>query len=110
PHIGAFYMNRIVAFLYGLVSYAIFFGVFLYLLGFLANALVPKSIDSGVAGPWPLALAVNVGLILLFGLQHSVMARPTFKRWWTRFVPKPIERATYVMATNLCLIALYVLW
>lgn len=103
-------MKRILVFAYGLVSYLIFFVVFLYLLGFLGNFFVPKSIDSGPDGAfWP-ALLINTGLVALFGLQHSVMARPTFKKRWTKFVPKPIERSTYVMATNLVLILMFWLW
>jgi protein-S-isoprenylcysteine O-methyltransferase Ste14 len=103
-------MRRTAVLLYGSITYAIFLGVFLYTLGFMANLLVPKSIDSGaglLGGP---PLAVNLGVLALFAIQHSVMARPTFKRWWMRFVPESIERSTYVLATNLCLIALFVLW
>lgn len=103
-------MKRILVFAYGLVSYLVFFVVFLYLLGFLGNFLVPKSIDSGADGAfWP-ALLINTGLVLLFGLQHSVMARPTFKKWWTKLVPKPVERSTYVMATNVVLVLMFWLW
>ncbi len=95
---------------YGVACYAVFFGVFLYLAGFLGNFLVPRTMDSPAAGSVGLGLLVNLGLIALFGIQHSVMARPTFKRWWTQFVPKPIERSTYVMATNVALILMFCFW
>jgi protein-S-isoprenylcysteine O-methyltransferase Ste14 len=103
-------MRRTSFLLYGTIIYAIFLGVFLYALGFMANVMVPKSVDAGaglLGGP---PLLVNLGLLALFAVQHSVMARPAFKQWWTKFVPQTIERSTYVMATNLCLIALFVLW
>lgn len=103
-------MRRAAALTYGVISYAIFFATFLYLVGFLGNLVVPKSIDSGAAGPLGRALLVDTALLLLFGLQHSVMARPGFKVWWTRFVPGPVERSTYVLASSVCLIALFVFW
>jgi protein-S-isoprenylcysteine O-methyltransferase Ste14 len=103
-------MKRIAFFAYGLICYLMFLGVFAYLAGFLSNVLVPKSINSGVAGPIFAAVAINVGLLVLFGLQHSVMARPSFKAIWTRIIPKPIERATYVLATNIVLVALFFFW
>ncbi len=103
-------MNRIVALAYGVVSYLVFFVTFLYLVGFLGNVVVPKSIDSGAAGPLGQALLVDTALLLLFGLQHSVMARPRFKAWWTRTVPREIERATYVLASSLVLVLLYAAW
>lgn len=95
---------------FGFVSYAVFFASFLYLVGFLGNFGVPKSIDSGAPVPLGRALLVDTLLLLLFGVQHSVMARPAFKAWWTRFVPKPIERSTYVLATSAVLIAMYAFW
>jgi protein-S-isoprenylcysteine O-methyltransferase Ste14 len=104
-------MGRIGIFIYGLVSYAIFLGVFLYACGFVGGFLVPKSIDSPVTSmATPVALLINAALLLAFGLQHSVMARPTFKKWWTQFVPPPAERSTYVLASNVCMIALFALW
>ncbi|MGH0032034.1 MAG: methanethiol S-methyltransferase [Myxococcota bacterium] len=106
-------MNRFAVLAYGIVCYAIFFGTFLYAAGFLANLGVIKSIDSGVVEPIDsaaVAALVNVGLLGVFGLQHSVMARIGFKRWWTRFVPRPIERSTYVLASSLAMILLFWAW
>ena len=85
-------MGRLGVFVYGIVSYVIFFGTFVYLIGFGANMVVPKSIDSGETGPVAQALLVNVVLLGLFALQHTVMARQSFKRWLTRFVPQAAER------------------
>ncbi len=103
-------MKRVIIFTYGVVSYLLFFVCFLYLIGFLANWLVPKSIDSGESGAVVQTTLINLGLILLFGLQHSVMARQGFKRWLTHFVPKSAERSTYVLASSLVLILTYWLW
>jgi protein-S-isoprenylcysteine O-methyltransferase Ste14 len=103
-------MNRLAALVYGFVCYAIFFATFLYAAGFLANRVVPKSIDSGEPGSALVAVAVDLGLLSLFAVQHSVMARIGFKRWWTRFVPQPVERATYVLASSLAFIALFAFW
>jgi protein-S-isoprenylcysteine O-methyltransferase Ste14 len=102
--------RRISIFLFGLVSYAIFLGVFLYAAGFMQNWLVPKSIDSGAAPPAAVALAANFVLLGVFALQHSVMARPGFKRWWTRIVPSEAERSAYVLASNAAMIALFAFW
>ena len=80
---------------YGAVSYALFLGVFLYAVGFIVGFGVPVTLDSAPARGWVPSLAMNLGLLGLFAVQHSVMARPAFKRWWTRFVPVAAERSTY---------------
>jgi methanethiol S-methyltransferase len=102
--------NRILTFLYGTFCYAVFFASFLYAIGFLGNFAVPKSIDSVAAGPWRSALLVDLGLLMLFALQHSVMARPGFKRVFTRIVPATMERSTYVLASSVALLFLFWQW
>lgn len=103
-------MSRILALLYGVVCYAIFFATFLYLIGFVGNLVVPQSIDVGPAATTANALLINISLILLFGVQHTVMARPEFKQHWTKVIPKSIERSTYVLITSAILILLFWLW
>jgi protein-S-isoprenylcysteine O-methyltransferase Ste14 len=87
-------MQRIAVFIYGVVAYVCFLASFLYAIGFVGNFAVPRSIDSAAAGPVGMAVVVDALLLTIFALQHSVMARPAFKRWWTRVVPEPAERST----------------
>ena len=101
-------MTRLVYLLYGVVAYLLFLIAFLYGIGFVGDLpLVPKGINDGTPTSVSVAVAVDVLLLLLFAVQHNVMARPWFKEWWTRYIPRPIERSTYVAAASLILLLLY---
>ena len=104
------FLNRTAVLLYGVFAYAVFFAVFCYTPGFVGNFLVPKSIDAAPTTSFRLALLVNVGLLGLFAVQHSVMARPFFKRGFTRIIPEAAERSTYTLASSLALIVFFWFW
>lgn len=103
-------MGPFIAFLYGIASYVVFFVTFLYAIGFVTGVIVPKTIDTGVVVPTSEALVVDLLLMSVFAIQHSVMARRQFKQWWTKFVPKSVERSTYVLFSSLALILLCAMW
>lgn len=98
-------MGRVITFIYGLICYLAFFGTILYAIGFIENMVVPKGIDDGTVGSAGQSILINVLLLGAFALQHSIMARPAFKVWWTKIIPKQIERSTYVLLSSglLCL-------
>jgi protein-S-isoprenylcysteine O-methyltransferase Ste14 len=110
PSTGINPMRRAAYLAYGVICYLMFFAVFVYAIGFIGNILVPNSLDGEPNLPWMTAVAANMGLLGLFAIQHSVMARPTFKRWWTKIVPEPLERSTYVLFSNLAMIAIFAFW
>jgi protein-S-isoprenylcysteine O-methyltransferase Ste14 len=103
-------MKRLLIFLYSVASYAVFLVTFLYAVGFIGNFWVPKTMDSPRDTPLGNALAIDLGLLALFAVQHSVMARPAFKRWWTRLIPAAAERSTYVLFSSFALILLFYYW
>ena len=103
-------VRRVAIFTYGVLSYAIFFASFLYAVGFVGGFVVPRTVDGPLEGSLAAALAIDLGLLALFAVQHSVMARPAFKRMWTRIVPQVAERSTYVLASSLALILLFWQW
>jgi methanethiol S-methyltransferase len=103
-------LKRIAFFAYGSLSYLIFLGTFLYALCFVGNFAVPRTLDGPARGPLALAFALDAGLLTLFALQHSIMARRWFKQWWTRFLPRPLERSTYVLCSSLALTFLFWQW
>src|SRR5262249_12875472 len=103
-------MKRILVLLYGVACYAVFFATFLYAIAFLGNFVIGNSIDADPTSGVGQAIAINIALLAMFALQHSIMARPAFKRWWTRFVPPTAERSTYVLFSSLALILLFWQW
>lgn len=103
-------MKRVIFLTYGVIAYLIFLGTFCYAVGFVSMLFVPKHLDSEPQSSLLTALLVNGGLLSLFALQHSVMARPAFKKWWTQFVPEPVERSTFVLLASLCLLLLFWQW
>src|SRR5215217_3073450 len=103
-------LKRILFFAYGSLSYLIFLGTFLYAVCFIGNFGVPKTLDGDASGSLVVSFAIDAGLLALFAVQHSIMARKWFKDWWTRMVPRPLERSTYVLLSSLALILLFWQW
>lgn len=103
-------MKRTLQLIYGATSYVLFLGTYLYFIAFVGGLAWPKNVDNGPECPLFVALVIDLLLITLFALQHSVMARQGFKRWWTKIIPQPIERSTYVLITNILLLLLIWQW
>src|SRR5580704_2917870 len=103
-------MNKAIALVYGIICYVMFLGAILYTIGFVEGVIVPKTIDSGASGDVLSSLTIDALLLGIFAIQHSLMARQGFKAWWTRFVPRAIERSTYVLFANLAVILLLWKW
>src|SRR5688572_1315143 len=102
--------KRLLVFIFGVIVYLLFLFTVLYGIGFVGNIAVPKSVDSGASSPLATSILINLLLIVIFGLQHSVMARPAFKKQWLRFIPEPAERSIYVLFTNISLLLLFWQW
>jgi methanethiol S-methyltransferase len=103
-------LKRILFFAYGSLCYLVFFGTFLYAIGFIGNFGVPTTLDGAATGPLGTGIAIDAALLTAFAIQHSVMARKWFKEWWTRIIPTPIERSTYVLFSSVALILLFAFW
>ena len=101
-------MKRVLGVIYGVIAYAGFMAWMVYMIGFLGHFAVPKSVDSGPVGPVGTAIFVDLLMILIFGVQHTIMARPAFKQWWTQFIPKSLERSTFVLIADI--IAWVMIW
>lgn len=110
PDLSGSRLFKFVAFLFGITSYLIFFVTVLYAIGFVTGMIVPKTIDTGADTSAVEAVVINLLLMTLFAVQHSVMARKGFKAWWTQYVPKPVERSIYVLAASSCLLLLFWQW
>ncbi|HEY5148230.1 MAG TPA: isoprenylcysteine carboxylmethyltransferase family protein, partial [Mycobacterium sp.] len=103
-------LPRSAALLYGFGSYFVFLAIFVYLVGFVTGIAVPRSVDRAIEAPLAQAIIIDVALLAVFAVQHSVMARPAFKRWWTRYVPAVIERSTYVLLSSAALVLVFWQW
>ncbi len=103
-------VKRLLVFIFGVAVYLLFLFTILYGIGFVGNMLVPKDIDGGTPSPLVVALPINLSLIAIFGVQHSVMARSAFKKWWLRLIPEPIERSMFVLGASLSLLLLFWQW